>query len=66
MDVFGEPVPRDLCKMAANLRLYHKLDEMLQEQIDKGKPVKDWAAFGRPFIRALMVPPSERESMFHD
>lgn len=66
MAVFGEPVPRELGKLAANLFLSHKLDEMLQEQIDKGEPVKDWAAFGQPFVRASMVPPSERESVFND
>jgi hypothetical protein len=50
--VFGEGVPSDLGKFAANTGQHHKLEEMLQEQVDKGERVQSWDEFAKPLVEA--------------
>lgn len=45
IDRFNDLPPRGVHKFAVDSGQSDKLYQMLQEQIDKGEPVKDWESF---------------------
>lgn len=49
---FGEPVKASVGKFAANTGQHRKLEEMIQAQMDKGEPVRDWEEFAKPLVEA--------------
>jgi len=47
---FGERVPTNVGKFAANTGQGREFSKMISEQIRKGEPVKDWEEFAKPLL----------------
>ena len=49
---FGKGVDPDLGKFASNTGQVELLHKLLQDQIDKGEPVRNWEEFAKPLVEA--------------
>jgi hypothetical protein len=53
-DAFGESVPWQISKWSADTGQEDLLDQLLNQQIERGQPVQDWYDFSRMLFEPLM------------